>query len=90
MNLAAFANLGRYGKFYTAIAGELVAYLQLYGPAWHLVPAVTMAGAALAVYGVPNAPKPAPVTPAAERFSAPPNVPPVSPPASFTPPAGSV
>jgi hypothetical protein len=72
MNLAA---LGKYGKFYTAIAGELVAYLQLYGATWHLVPAVTMAGAALAVYGVPNAKAP---------------VSPVSPPASFTPPAGSV
>jgi hypothetical protein len=76
MNLA---SLGRYGKFYTAIAGELIAYLQLYGASWHLVPAVTMAGAALAVYGVPNAAKAAPAPPAPKTLLS-----------GTTPPAGSV
>ena len=46
----------RYAKFITAALGETVAYIQLYGAAWHLEPALVMAGAALAVLGVPNGP----------------------------------
>jgi hypothetical protein len=46
----------KYAKFITALAGEAIAYVQLYGATWHLEPALVMAGAALAVLGVPNAP----------------------------------
>ena len=53
----------QYAKFITALAGEAIAYIQLYGTTWHLQAALVMAGAALAVLGVPNAAKPA--TPAA-------------------------
>ena len=44
----------RYAKFITAVLGEAVAYIQLYGTTWHLDAALVMAGAALAVLGVPN------------------------------------
>jgi len=47
---------GQYAKFITAILGETVAYFQLYGTTWHLQAALVMAGAALAVLGVPNTP----------------------------------
>lgn len=47
-----------YAKFITALAGEAIAYVQLYGATWHLEPALVMLGAALAVLGVPNAPAP--------------------------------
>jgi hypothetical protein len=50
----------QYAKFFTALIGEAIAYVQLYGLTWHVEPALVMAGAALAVLGVPNAPKPAP------------------------------
>lgn len=50
----------QYAKFITALAGEAIAYLTVYGTTWHLQPALVMAGAALAVLGVPNAPAPAP------------------------------
>jgi hypothetical protein len=54
----------QYAKFITAVLGEAIAYVQLYGTTWHLEPALVMAGGALAVLGVPNAAKPAPaVTP---------------------------
>ena len=49
----------QYAKFLTALGGEAIAYVQLYGTTWHLEPALVMIGAALAVFGVPNAPKPA-------------------------------
>ena len=48
----------QYAKFITALLGEAVAYVQLYGAVWHLEPALVMLGAALAVLGVPNAPAP--------------------------------
>jgi len=54
----------QYAKFFTALIGEAIAYVQLYGLTWHVEPALVMAGAALAVLGVPNAPKPAPPVPA--------------------------
>lgn len=50
-----------YAKFITALAGDVIAYLTVYGTTWHLQPALVMAGTALAVLGVPNAPAPAPV-----------------------------
>jgi hypothetical protein len=49
-------NAARYSKFITVLLGEAVAYVQLYGAVFHLTPAMTMAGVALAVLGVPNAP----------------------------------
>src|SRR5216684_3836489 len=49
---------GQYAKFLTALIGEAIGYLQLYGTTWHLQAALVMAGAALAVLGVPNIPKP--------------------------------
>ena len=52
---------GQYAKFITALLGEGIAYIQLYGTTWHLEPALVMLGAALAVLGVPNADKPEPV-----------------------------
>lgn len=55
----------KYAKFLTSLGGLLISYLQLYGATWHLVPAVTAIGAALAVLGVPNkttTPVPAPAT----------------------------
>lgn len=55
----------RYAKFLTAVAGEAIAYIQLYGTTWHLQAALVMAGAALAVLGVPNASAPAAPTAAA-------------------------
>src|SRR5689334_20108981 len=52
---------GQYAKFITALAGNAVAYLTVYGGTWHLQPALVLLGAALAVLGVPNAaPPPAP------------------------------
>jgi hypothetical protein len=45
-------------KTVTALVGETVIYLQLYGTTWHLLPAVIMAAVALGIYAVPNAPKP--------------------------------
>lgn len=48
----------QYAKFITALAGEAIAYVQLYGAVWHLEPALVMLGAALAVLGVPNAAAP--------------------------------
>lgn len=55
----------QYAKFITALAGEAIAYVQLYGAVWHLEPALVMLGAALAVLGVPNAPAPVAPVPAA-------------------------
>jgi hypothetical protein len=55
---------GQYAKFITAVLGEAIAYMQLYGTTWHLQAALVMAGAALAVLGVPNAAPPAPPLPA--------------------------
>jgi hypothetical protein len=46
--------MASFAKFETSLAGLLIAYLQMYGATWHLVPAVTAIGAALAVLGVPN------------------------------------
>ena len=48
----------QYAKFITAVLGEAVAYVQLYGTTWHLEAALVMAGAALAVLGVPNSTPP--------------------------------
>ena len=48
----------QYAKFITALLGEGIAYIQLYGTTWHLQPALVMAGTALAVLGVPNATAP--------------------------------
>ena len=53
-----------YAKFLTALAGEAIAYIQLDGTTWHLNAALVMAGAALAVLGVPNGSAPAAVKPA--------------------------
>jgi len=50
----------QYAKFLTAVLGYTITYFQLYGTTWHLDAALVMAGGALAVFGVPNAPKPAP------------------------------
>jgi hypothetical protein len=47
-------------KTITALAGDAVIYLQLYGTTWHLLPAVVMIAAALGIYYVPNATKPGP------------------------------
>jgi hypothetical protein len=53
---------GQYAKFLTAIAGQVVVYLEWkYGASsttW--LPVVLGAAAALGVYAVPNAPAPAP------------------------------
>jgi hypothetical protein len=48
----------QYAKFIAAVLGEAIAYVQLYGTTWHLDAALVMAGAALAVLGVPNADPP--------------------------------
>jgi hypothetical protein len=55
---------GQYAKFITAVLGDAIAYLQLYGATWHLQAALVMAGAALAVLGVPNTTAPPPPLPA--------------------------
>jgi hypothetical protein len=66
----------QYAKFLTAIAGNVVVYLQWkYGASdttW--LPVVLGAAAALGVYAVPNAPAPppAPAPPAAAVTPAPP------------------
>ena len=49
----------QYAKFITALAAAAVSYLTVYGATWHLQAALVMAGGALAVLGVPNAPAPA-------------------------------
>jgi len=49
----------RYAKFIAAVLGQAIVYVQLYGTTWHLDAVLVMAGAALGVLGVPNAPKPA-------------------------------
>lgn len=49
----------QYAKFITALASAAVSYLTVYGATWHLQAALVMAGGALAVLGVPNAPAPA-------------------------------
>jgi hypothetical protein len=49
-------------KTVTALVGETVIYLQLYGTTWHLLPAVIMAAVALGIYAVPNSPKPGTTT----------------------------
>jgi hypothetical protein len=72
----------QYAKFITSLAGLLVTYLQLYGGTWHLVPAFTAIGAALAVLGVPNATAAAQTKPPQNRppFQyRPPSQPPVPP-----------
>ena len=75
---------GQYAKFITAVLGETVAYIQLCGTTWHLDAALVMAGAALAVLGVPNATAPvAPAPPVAPSVS-------MTPPAADRPPAGSL
>lgn len=48
----------QYAKFIASLIGALVLYLQRYGAAWHLVPAVMALAASLGVAGVPNASKP--------------------------------
>jgi hypothetical protein len=56
----------QYAKFIASLVGNLLVYLQLYGPAWHLVPAVTAIAVSLGVAGVPNtkpAPAPLPLEP---------------------------
>ena len=53
----------RYAKFITALAGVAIAYLTAYGTTWNLQGFLVSLGAALAVFGVPNASAPAPVTP---------------------------
>ena len=55
-----------YAKFITALAGNAIAYLTAYGATWHLQAALVGIGAALAVFGVPNATAPA-VTPEASK-----------------------
>ena len=60
-----------YAKFITALLGEAVAYVSAYGTTWHLVPALVMAGAALAVLGVPNAPAPVAAAPPIPGIRAP-------------------
>ena len=72
----------RYAKFITAAAGEAIAYIQLYGTTWHLDAALVMAGTALAVLGVPNAPKPAPLPVLAPSVS-------MTPPPPMPPPTGN-
>jgi hypothetical protein len=52
----------QYSKYIASLIGLLITYLQFYGATWHLVPAVTAFGAALAVLGVPNASKTATAT----------------------------
>jgi len=53
---------GQYAKFLTAIAGNVLVYLQwkygASGATW--LPIVLAAASALGVYAIPNAPKPAP------------------------------
>ena len=72
----------QYAKFLTALGGEAIAYVQLYGTTWHLEPALVMIGAALAVLGVPNAPKPVPAPARAPSVS-------MTTPAPLPPPTGS-
>lgn len=45
----------RYAKFLTALAGVAIGYLTAYGITWDLQGALVAIGAALAVFGVPNA-----------------------------------
>ena len=52
----------QYAKFIAALVTVLVTYLEAYGATWHLVPAVLAIAGALGVAGVPNTPKPAPVS----------------------------
>ena len=80
MNLPA-----QYAKFIAAVIGEAIAYVQLYGTTWHLEPALVMAGAALAVLGVPNAPKTVMLTPLKGVVTAAPEAP--QPPVTSAPPA---
>jgi hypothetical protein len=67
----------QYAKFLTAIAGQVVVYLQwkygASGATW--LPIVLAAAAALGVYAIPNAPKPqapAPAQPSNVTVSQPP------------------
>jgi hypothetical protein len=53
----------QYAKFITALAAAVITYLQLYGTTWHLQAALIGAAGALAVLGVPNAPRPATAPP---------------------------
>lgn len=95
----------QYAKFIAALLGEAIAYVQLYGTTWHLEAALVMAGAALAVFGVPNAAAPANpggvITPGLARAQNPAGNPPervvplsgsvtITPPATDRPPAGSL
>ena len=54
----------RYAKFITALAGVAIAYLTAYGTTWNLQGALVSLGAALAVFGVPNAQPPVVLKPA--------------------------
>ena len=49
----------QYAKFITALLGVAIAYLTAYGTTWDLQGFLVSAGAALAVFGVPNAAAPA-------------------------------
>lgn len=44
----------RYAKAVASTVGLAIAYLEAYGPSWHLVPAAIAIGGILGVYGVPN------------------------------------
>jgi hypothetical protein len=73
----------QYAKFLTAVAGNVVVYLQwkygASGAEW--LPIVLAAASALGVYAVPNAPKPAAPAPAPAPAAAPPDVTVTPPPA---------
>ena len=78
----------QYAKFITALAGVAIAYLTAYGTTWNLQGFLVSAGAALAVFGVPNAAPPAPPA----TVTLPSNVkvysPPSGPPEPVQPPPG--
>ena len=59
-------SLGQYSKFLTALAGQALVYAQhTYGAGNTWVTLATAAAAALAVFAIPNTPKPTAPPPAA-------------------------
>jgi len=52
-------NLGSYSKAITAVVGQALTFATLYYGSNHWVSAAVAIAAALGVYAVPNAPKPA-------------------------------
>lgn len=69
--MSATAIPAQYAKFITALLGVGIAYLTAYGATWNLQGFLVSLGAALAVFGVPNATPAAPVLAAAHPLEPP-------------------